>query len=243
MSGHSHWKSIKHKKGIADKAKSKVFSKLSQAISIAVQEKGPDPETNSKLRLAIETARSFSLPRDTIERAIKKGSGELEGKKLEPITFEAYGPGGIAIIVESITDNKNRTVNEIKQILNQNNGKLADAGAVKWLFERRGIITLRITNQYEYTNKEDLELKVIEAGAEDITWNNNALNIYTKIEDFDKVKKNLESQEIKIESASLDWVAKENVQTAQKYKEATEKLFAALDESDSVQEIYSNLKV
>lgn len=240
MSGHSHWKSIKHKKGIADKAKSKVFSKFSQAISVAVQEKGSDSETNSKLRLAIETARSFNLPRDTIERAIRKGSGELEGKKLEPIIFEAYGPGGIAIIIESITDNKNRTVSEIKQVLNQNNGKLADTGSVKWLFERRGVIEVQGVNIKE-EKKEDLELKVIGAGAEDINWNNNTLNVYMKIEDLDKVKKNLESQEVKIESASLDWVAKNYIMLEKKDQENCRKFFEALDELEAVQEIYSNL--
>lgn len=243
MSGHSHWKTVKRIKEAEDRKKAQIFSKLSRLISVAVREKGSSPETNSKLRLAIEEARSFNMPKGNIEKAIKKGAGELGGEKLESVLFEAYGPGGIAIIIEGITDNKNRTLSEIKQILNQNNGKLAGEGSVRWLFERKGCITLRITGQYEYTNrKEELELKAIEAGAEDIYWHDDVLDVYTKIENLEKVKKNLESQGVKVESASLDWVAKEQIQIDEKEKEACQKLFEALDENEAVQEIYSNLK-
>ena len=241
MSGHSHFSSIKHKKEITDKKRGQIFSKLSREISVVAKEGGGDPGTNTKLRLVIEKTKQWNLPKENIERAIKKGTGELEGTKLEPITIEAYGPGGIALIIEGIVDNKNRALSEIKQILFQNNGKLADTGSVKWMFERKGVISLRITNQYESTDKEELELKVIEAGAEDIYWHNNEADIYTKMGDLEKVKKNLEDQGIKIESASLDWVAKENIQVEEKDRTAAQKLFETLDESDSVQEIYSNL--
>jgi len=243
MSGHSHAKTIKHQKTITDQKRGQIFSKMARLISVATREGGADPEINSKLRLVIEMAKKWNMPKDNIERAIKKGTGELTGEKLEEITFEAYGPGGIAIIIEGITDNKNRALGEIKQILSQNNGKLVEEGSVKWLFERRGCIILRITNQSEYTNKEDLEMLVIEAGAENIYWHNDLLDVYTKIEDLEKVKKDLEAQGIKIESASLDWVAKEEIKTDEKTKESCQKLFEALDESDSVQEIYSNIKL
>ncbi len=235
MSGHSHWASIKHKKGAADEKRGKVFSKISRMISVAAKQGGGDPEANSKLRLAVEQAKQANMPKDNIERAIKKGTGELEGEKLEQVVFEAYGPGKTAIIIEGITDNKNRTLSEIKQILNQNKGKLANEGSVKWLFERKGSI---IINK---ENKEELELIVIEAGAEDINEHDEFLEIYTKPEDLEKVKKNLEEKGIKPESVSLDWVAKENIEV--KEKEACEKLFEALDDNDAVQNIYSNLKL
>ena len=152
MSGHSHFSSIKHKKEITDKKRGQIFSKLSKEISIAAKERGGNPETNTKLRLVIEKTKEWNLPKENIERAIKRGTGELVGGKLEEVLFEAYGPDGIAIIIEGITDNKNRALSEVKQVLSQNNGKLADTGSVKWLFERKGVITLRITNQYKSTN-------------------------------------------------------------------------------------------
>ncbi|XOB42067.1 MAG: YebC/PmpR family DNA-binding transcriptional regulator [Candidatus Nealsonbacteria bacterium] len=242
MSGHSHAKKILHKKQITDAQRGKVFSKLARMISVAARE-GGDPETNLQLRRALEEAKTFALPKENIERAIKRGTGEIGEKKLEQFIFEAYGPGGIAIIIEGITDNKNRTLSEIKQILNQNNGKLADAGSVKWLFERKGCIIVDLKLQIEdFKNKEDLEILAIEAGAEDIYWHNNLLDVYTKIEELEKVKKNLEEKGIKIESASLDWVAKEEIKSDEKTKEGCQKLFEALDESEAVQDIYSNIK-
>jgi len=243
MSGHSHAKTIKHAKELTDKKRGQIFSKLSRIISVAVKEGGGNPETNSKLRIAIEEARSFNLPKDNIERAIKKGIGEIAGEKLEEVIFEGFGPGGIALMVEGITDNKNRTLGEIKQILNQNNGKLASEGSVKWMFERKGVIMvdLKLQNE-EFQNKEKLELTAIEAGTEDIFWYDDLLDIYTKPENLEKVKKILEEKGIKIESSSLDWVAKEIIDAGPKEKEACEKLFEALDENEAVQEIYSNLK-
>ncbi|OGZ17810.1 MAG: transcriptional regulator [Candidatus Nealsonbacteria bacterium RBG_13_36_15] len=243
MSGHSHWHSIKYQKGVADAKKSKVFSKITGQIMVTAKEGGGDPNKNSKLRLAIDQAKAINMPSDNIERAIKRGVGDLGGTKLEPVIFEAYGPGGIALIVEGITDNKNRTVSEIKQILGQNNGKFAETGSVKWLFERKGVISLRTTNKYESASREELELKLIEAGVEDFHWHNNTIDVYTKAEDLERAKKNLEDQEIKIESASLDWVAKEGIQIKEKDREAAQKLFDALDELEAVQEIYSNLKI
>ena len=240
MSGHSHFSSIKHKKEITDAKRGKVFSKLARQISVAVREKGSDPEANSGLRLVIEKAKSVNMPKDNIERAIKRGTGELAEEKLEEVIYEAYGPGGIAIIIEGITDNKNRALGEIKQILNQAGGKLADSGSVKWMFERKGAIT--INNEQKTISKEDLEMKAIEAGADDIYWHKEILDIYTKPENLEKVKKNLEEQEIKAESASLDWVAKDEIELEEKERKTAERLFELLDENDAVQEIYSNIK-
>jgi YebC/PmpR family DNA-binding regulatory protein len=249
MSGHSHWASIKHQKAIADVKKGKIFSKLARIITIAAREKGADPATNAGLRLAIEKAKEFNMPKDNIERAIKKGTGELAGEKLEEVVFEAFGPGGIAIIIEGITDNKNRALGEIKQILTQNNGKLASEGSVKWLFDKKGVITINIKNQISLPagrqakiKNDELELIAIEAGAEDIKWENNNLNIYVTPENFEVVKNNLEAKQIKIESSAIAWVAKEEKTLDEKSKEQAEKLFEALDENEAVQEIYSNLK-
>ena len=239
MSGHSHAKTIKHDKEISDQKRGKVFSKLARIISVAAKEKGGSPETNSSLRMAIEKAREVNMPQDNIERAIKRGLGESEEISLEEIAVEAYGPGGAAIIIEGIADNKNRALGEIKQILNQNGGKLVGEGAVRWMFERRGVITIIILPT---TNREDLELKAIEAGAEDLSWREGFLDVYTKIEELEKVKIAIEGKGIKIESASLDLVPKETLEVSKKDKEGCEKLFEMLDESDSVQEIYSNLK-
>jgi len=243
MSGHSHWAGIKHKKQLADLQRGKVFSKLAREIEIAARN-GKDPEMNPKLRMAIEKAKEAKMPSENIERAIKRGCGELTGEKLEEILFESYGPGNIAIIIEGITDNKNRTLNEIKQILNQNNGKLVSEGAVKWMFERKGCITVNLQFSISnFQNKENLEMAAIEAGAEDIYWHNDILDVYTKVEDLEKVKKNLEERGIKVESFSLDWVPKEEIEVDEKTKESCQKLFEALDENEAVQEIYSNLKI
>lgn len=244
MSGHSHWKSIKHAKEASDKKRGQIFSKLSRQITVAAREKGGDPETNPTLRMAISQAKKFAMPSVNIERAIKRGIGELEGAKLENVTYEAYGPGGVAIIIEGITDNKNRALGEIRQILSKYEAKLAQEGSVQWLFEKKGVIVLDPKNQPEaFRDKENLALKVIESGVEDLRWQDNLLEIYTKVEDLEKVKQNLEEQGLKIEEASLDWVAKEEVEVPEKEKQKCQKLFEALDESENVQEIYSNLKL
>jgi len=242
MSGHSHAKKIKHQKAITDQKRGQIFSKMSRVISVAVKEGGSNPESNPKLGVAMEMAKRLNLPKENIERAIRRGTGEeAANEKLEEVSFEAFGPEGIAIIIEGITDNKNRTLGEIKQILNQNNGKLVGEGAVRWLFEKRGVIIMNLDSQAPKT-KEELELTVIEAGAEDVRWYDNDLEVYTKPEDLEKTKKKLEEKGIKIESTSLDWVAKEEVSLNEDKKESCQKLFEDLDENDSVQDVYSNLK-
>lgn len=244
MSGHSHAKTIRREKNITDQKRGQMFSKMARVISVAVREGGPNPETNNKLRVAIEQAKQLNLPKENIERAIKQAAGGAEGANLEEVIFEAYGPGGIAIIIEGITDNKNRTLGEIKQIINQNGGKLVGEGGVKWMFERKGCIIVALKLQIEdLQNREKLELMAIEAGALDIYWHDEILDVYTNTEELDKVKKNLEEKGIKIDSVSLDWVPKEEIALNEKTKETCQKLFEALDENDAVQEIYSNLKV
>ncbi|HOW12847.1 MAG TPA: YebC/PmpR family DNA-binding transcriptional regulator [Candidatus Pacearchaeota archaeon] len=240
MSGHSHWATIKRTKEVEDRKRGKIFSKVSRLITLAVKEKGGDPDTNYKLRLAIEQAKSVNMPKDNIDRAIQRGLGKVEGENLEEFIFEVFGPGGIAIIIEGITDNKNRSLLEVKKILNQYNGKLANEGSVRWLFERKGVIN--INKDEQEIDKEELELKVIEAGAEDFSWKDNFLEVYTSSQDLEKVKKELENMGIKIESASFDFVPKETVEVKESDKETIEKLFEDLDENDSVQNIYTNVK-
>ncbi len=239
MSGHSHWSSIKRAKGAADQKRGKIFSKLARQISVAARDKGGDIDSNPTLRIIVEKAKSLNMPKENIERAIKKASGGLDEAKLEPFIFEAYGPEGIALIIEGITDNKNRALGDIKQILNKNNGKLANEGSVKWMFERKGSII--INNEQKKIAKEDLEMKAIEAEVENFAWDNNNLHIFTKPEDLEKTKKNLEGQELEVESVSLDWVAKEEISLDEKEQDKAESLFEALDENDDIQEIYSNL--
>jgi len=210
-------------------------------ISVAIKEGGPNPETNQKLKVAIEKAHFYNVPKENIERAIKRATGkDAVNEKLKEVSFEAFGPGGIAIIIEGITDNKNRTLGEIKQILSQHNGKLVGEGAVRWLFEKKGVISVGISG---LKDKEGLEMAAIESGAQDFRWYDDNLEIYTKPEDLEKVRKILEEKGVKTESVSLDWVAKEEISKDEKTKELCQKLFESLNELDSVQEIYSNIKL
>jgi YebC/PmpR family DNA-binding regulatory protein len=172
MSGHSHWHSIRFKKGVADAKKSKIFSKLAREISIAARDGGADLTFNPKLRTIVDKAKLANMTSESIERAIKKGSGELEGCSYEEFILEAYGPNGTAIIIEGITDNKNRSLGEIKIILSQNNGKMVEEGAIKWMFDKKGVI---IINKENVKDKEEIELILIESGAENFEWQQEGL--------------------------------------------------------------------
>ena len=178
------------------------------------------------------------MPKENIERAIKKGTGELAGEALEEVSFEGFGPGGIALIIDGITDNTNRTLGEVRSIFNQNNGKMAGEGAIRWMFDRKGTIIVKI----EGKTKEELEMIAIESGADDVKWIGEDLEIYTKPEDLETVKKTLEEKGLTIESSSLGYIAKEEVTISEKEKEQAERLFEALDDNEAINEIYSNLK-
>lgn len=240
MSGHSHAKTVMATKMANDAKKGKIYSKYGRLITIAVKDGGGsgDPSKNSKLKATIEQAKAMDMPKENIERAIKRGTGELAGESLEEVSYEGFGPGGIALIINGISDNTNRTLGEIKSILNQNNGKMAGEGAVRWMFDKKGAITVPA----EGKAKDELEMLAIEAGADDVKWFGEELEIYTKPEDLEKVKKALEEKGIKINSATLDFIAKEEVELSEKEKEQAERLFEALDNNDAVNDIYSNLK-
>jgi YebC/PmpR family DNA-binding regulatory protein len=243
MSGHSHAKTIKHQKDLADKKRGAAFSKMIRVITVAVKEGGPNPETNNKLRMAIDLARTVNMPKDNIERAISRASGADGSEAFVEFLFEAYGPGNVAILISGITENRNRALAEVKTILNQNGGKMIGEGAIQWMFERKGIVDIDMNNQIpEMQNKDDLEMIAIEAGASDIRWYENILEIYTEPEKPEIVKKGLEEKGLKVESFSIGWIPKEEVDVDEKARTQCEKLFDILDDNDAVQDVYSNLK-
>jgi len=243
MSGHSHAKNIAHQKAATDQKKGQAFSKMVRLITIAVKEAGPNPETNSKLEAAIQRAKYFKMPNENIEKAIKQASGGTEGKELNEFVFEAYGPSGTALIIEGITDNKNRTLGEIKQLLSQHGGKMAQEGSVRWLFEKKGVLVVNPDEQTEaWRNKESLEMKAIEAGAEDMSWQDDVLEMTASPENLQSVRTFLEKEGVKISSGSVDWLAKDQIILDGNDREQALKLLEAVDENNDVQNVYSNLK-
>ncbi len=231
MAGHSHFRNIKRKKEATDQKRALVFSKLSHLIISAVREKGKDPQSNSSLRLAIEKAKEADMPKENIERAIKRGAGEGDNGRLETFLFEAYGTEDVAIIIEGSTDNKNRILGEIKDVLKNNNGKLADPGSVKWLFEQMGIIEIE-------SGDEDLTLSAIENGAEEIEKKDNSLLIYTPLANIENLKSFFLVQNIAIISASSGWLPKIKLCIeAEKHKS----LIEGVQGLEDVENIYTNL--
>ena len=241
MSGHSKWSKIKRQKGVADVKKGKIFSQLSKAITLAAKSGGGDASMNPALKLAIEKAKQANMPLDNIEKAIKKGTGELEGGTIEEVLYEAYGPEGIALIVEGTTDNTNRTVAEIKHILSQNNGRLGEVGSVKWMFDRFGYI--EVDKKEIGLSDDDLEMAIIDSGAEDFKLIDDIIVVYTKPEDLYKVKENLEKNNIKISDTGFEWKAKNTIKIDdEKVNARIEKLFEALDEQEDINDVFSNLE-
>ncbi len=242
MSGHSKWAQIKHKKGLEDKKRGQIFSKIIRLITVAVKEKGPNPEANPSLKMAIEKAKSVNMPAENIERAIKKASGEeTKGQALENIILEIYGPEGTAILTEGVTDNKKRMISEIKHILSQYDAKLAEEGSVKWLFDRIGIIKIL---KEKIKDIPDFELKIIDNGATDIKTENDTLIIYFKAEDFEKFKKLIADYQIEIDSLSLEWLPKNEISlTNPENIKKIENLLEALNNHNDITEIYSNIKM
>lgn len=238
MSGHSHFKTVKATKDANDAKRGKIFSKLARIITMAVKEGGKDPLINARLKTAIEQTKKFNMPKENVERAIQKGTGELAGENLEEISIEVFGPMGTTIILEGITDNKNRTLGEVRGTLSQYGGKVASEGAVKWMFSHLGYIAVITENK----SKEELELAAIESGAEDVVWSSELLEVYTKPEDLEKVRQALEAKQLKIDSSSLVWRPKEEVSFSGDGQQKIQKLFDALDENDAIQDIYSNLR-
>ncbi|MBI4547305.1 MAG: YebC/PmpR family DNA-binding transcriptional regulator [Ignavibacteriae bacterium] len=239
MSGHSKWATIKRKKAVTDAKRGKAFTQIIKEITIAARMGGGDPRGNPRLRLAIEKAKAANMPADNIKRAIQKGTGELPGVAYEDVTYEGYGPGGVALLIECVTDNKNRTVSEIRHILERNNGKLGATNSVTWMFHRKGVIHV---NKAVYSEDELLDI-ILEAGAEDMRTDEEMYEITTAPEHFETVKNTLEAQGIKVSDAEIQMVPENIVKVEGKDVEAVLKLMEALEEHDDVQHVYSNFDI
>ena len=239
MARHSHWAQIKLKKGVTDKKRGKIFSKHSRLIEIATKNSGGDVNTNASLRLAIENARADNMPKENIDRAIKKGTGELkEGEQMQEVSYEGYGPGGIALVIDTLTDNKNRTNQAVSMILREHGGHLGSAGATGFLFESKGVLEIG-----SKSGGENDELEIIDAGAEDIEKDDGVIFVYTKPNEFSSVKKKLEEKGFKIISAQLLKLAKVLVEISDpKILEKIEALLEALDEEDDIVNVAINCK-
>lgn len=239
MSGHSKWATTKRKKEKIDQKRGSAFTKLANAISVAARS-GADPEMNFGLRLAIDRAKAVSMPKENIDRAILRGSGGAGGAQLSHTVYEGFGSGQVAFIIEAISDNSNRTFNELKHLFSEHGGNLASPGAVGWMFERKGTIVIK--KEKLKMNNEELELKTIDLGADDFLEDEDNIIIYTKPEDLRKVKNGLEKEGIEIESAGVEYVAKEKIEVPAEAEEKLQKLIDELEEHQDVAEYYMNLK-
>lgn len=237
MSGHSKWSSIKHQKGVADARRGQLFTKITREVIIAVREGGSNPETNFRLRLAVQKARDNNMPTDNIERAIKRGSGELEGITLTEMVMEGYGPSGVAILAQVLTDNRNRAVSDIRNIFSRGGGNLGEAGCVAWLFDSKGLILVETGN----LNAEEIELQAIDAGAEDVVEEVDHIEIYTSPGDFESVRNALEENNIPIASAEVSMLPKTSLELDEKKALQTLRLINKLEELDDVQMVISNV--
>ncbi|MCK4545596.1 YebC/PmpR family DNA-binding transcriptional regulator [candidate division WOR-3 bacterium] len=240
MSGHSKWSSIKHKKAKEDNKRGKVFTKLIKELTMAAREGGGDPDSNSRLRNAIQSAKSANMPSDNIDRAIKKGTGELPGVSYEEITYEGYGPHGVAIIVEIVTDNKNRATAEIRHVFDKYHGNLGALGSVNWMFDSKGIITLP---ESEGKDEDKLMEIILEAGAEDMTKEDDLIVISTDSHNLYNVKNALDESNIKYDSVELTKIPQTIVKLNEKQAESVLKLMHSLDDLDDVQNTYSNFDI
>ena len=241
MSGHSKWSSIKHKKGAADAKRGKLFSKLSRAIIVAAKEGGGDPAANLALQNAIEKARSYSMPKDNIERAIAKGSGAAgDGAAYETVVYEGYGPSGVAVIVEALTDNRNRTASDVRHTFAKNDGNLGGSGAVSWLFERRGVVVVSADG----VDEDELTLAAAEGGADDVSLDGSTYEIVSQPEALTAVREAVEAAGLTVESAELTMVPKTTVEVGD---EASAKkiirLIEQLEENDDVHDVYANFDI
>ena len=239
MSGHSKWATIKRKKAAADSARGRLFTKLIKEITIAARKGGSDPEANPRLRLAISTAKAQNMPAENIKRAIQRGTGELSGTSYEEVIYEGYGPAGIAVLIEAVTDNKNRMVSEIRRAFEKNGGKMGELGSVAWKFHKRGVLTVPKVE----SDEEKILAIILEADAEDMKSQEEYFEIMTLPETFEGVKKALEVNNIKVENAELQMVPQTTICVEGKDAEHVLKLMETLEEHDDVQHVYSNFDI
>ena len=239
MSGHSKWSTIKRKKGAEDAKRGKIFTRVAREITVAARNGGGDPGTNPALRLAIDKARSANMPKDNIERAIKRGTGELVGGQLEEICYEGYAPHGVALLVKCLTDNRNRTLSEVRRVFNRSGGNLAEAGAVMWMFETRGYLTVARDD----LDPDDIFMTAVDAGADDVEVSDDFVEVYTQPGDLHAVREGLIGSGLTIEEAELSQVPRTLMTLGEKETLQVMNMIEALEELDDVQQVYSNLDI
>ena len=239
MSGHSKWASIKHKKGAADTKRGKVFTKLIREITVAARSGGGDIGTNARLRMVVQKAKDSNMPAENVERAIKKGTGELEGVNYEEVVYEGYGPGGIAIMVDVLTDNKNRASSDIRNTFSKKGGNMAGQGSVNWIFEKRGYIVVNKS----VIEEDKLVSIVLDSGAEDLKTEETTYAITTQPGDFEKVKKALQDNKIKIEASEITSVPKNTIKVTGENAKKVLSLVSELEDNDDVQNVYANFDI
>jgi YebC/PmpR family DNA-binding regulatory protein len=239
MSGHSRWSQIKRKKGKTDVQRGKLFSKILREITVAARNGGGDPKGNLRLKAAMEAARAANMPADNVKRAVQKGTGELPGEQYEEITYEGYGPGGVAILVRTLTDNKNRTGPEIRRVFEKNEGRMGTAGCVAWMFERRGLILV----DADKVKEDDLLEKALDAGAADVKLVEKVFEITTAPDEMEAVRQALERQGMPVLEAKVDMVPQSTVRVEGKDAAAVLRLIEALEEQDDVQSVYANYDI
>jgi len=240
VSGHSKWSTIKRKKGALDAKRGKIFTRLIKEITVAARMGGGDPDANPRLRAAIASAKAENMPKDNIDRAIKKGTGELEGAVYEEITYEGYGPGGVAVLVDCMTDNKNRTVADIRHYFSKSGGNLGESGCVAWMFDKKGTILV----DKETIDEDDLLDKALEAGAEDVVEEDNVFQVVTAPDDFESVREALEADEVKFIEASVSMVPQNTIEISEeKTAKQILKLLESLEDHDDVQNVYANFDI
>ncbi|UCC60065.1 MAG: YebC/PmpR family DNA-binding transcriptional regulator [Dehalococcoidia bacterium] len=236
MSGHSKWATIKRQKGAADARRGQLFTKLAKEITVAARQGDSDPQNNARLRLAVQKARDNNMPLDNIERAIKRATGSSDAAALTELTLEGYGPGGSAILLQALTDNRNRTLSEVRNVFSRNNVNLGESGCVSWIFEPKGVITVEVNN----IDAEELALLAIDAGADDVKIESSVVEIQTQQHDMEAVRKTLEEQGITISSSELLQVPKNMVKLDEKSALQSLKLMEKLEELDDVQHVFTN---
>jgi len=237
MAGHSKWSNIKNKKAKMDAQKGKIYTKFSKLIIVAVREGGADPNTNSRLKDIIEKAKQANMPNDNIARAIKRGSGELGGADYEEIMYEGYGPGGVAILLDATTDNRNRTAGEMRHLFDKNGGNLGETGCVAWMFEKKGLILIEKKDDIDVDN---IMMLAIDSGADDVEELEDSIEITTSVDQFEAVKNYLQENDVDIFSAELSFMPNTTITLPELENEKLEKLLEVLEEHDDVQNVYTN---
>lgn len=238
MSGHSKWSTIKHKKAATDAKRGKIFTRLTKELTVSAREGGGDPETNVRLRLAIDKAKAANMPKDNIERAIKRGTGELAGGELEEILYEGYAPHGIGVLIEVVTDNRNRAIAEVRHVFNKQGGNMAEAGAVSWQFTRKGYINIS-----QDIDQDEIFLVAADAGADDVTFEDGLAEVYTNIEELQDVRAALEEAGFKCDEVSVIYDPNNPIELSSSESLQVMKLVEILEDLDDVQNVYTALDI